>query len=76
MGDGFWVFGYGSLIWHPGFAFDDRRIALLRGWRRAFCMTSIVYRGTPQAPGLVLALDRDPDGEDTAPEPGSIQPGA
>ena len=62
MGDGFWVFGYGSLIWHPGFAFDDRRIALLRGWRRAFCMTSIVYRGTPQAPGLVLALDRDPDG--------------
>jgi len=56
----FWVFAYGSLIWHPGFAFDERRPALLRDWRRAFCMTSIVYRGTPEAPGLVLALDRAP----------------
>lgn len=59
---GFWVFGYGSLIWHPGFAFADKRRATLRGWRRAFCMTSIVYRGTPEAPGLVLALDADPEG--------------
>jgi cation transport protein ChaC len=58
-GDGFWVFGYGSLIWQPGFDFVDRRIATLRGYRRAFCMSSIVYRGTPEAPGLVLALDRD-----------------
>lgn len=62
MTDGFWVFGYGSLIWHPGFAFDDKRVAVLHGWRRAFCMTSIVYRGTPEAPGLVLALDRDEAG--------------
>ena len=62
MQGGFWVFGYGSLIWHPGFAFADRRLATLRGWRRAFCMTSIVYRGTPEAPGLVLALDADPEG--------------
>jgi cation transport protein ChaC len=58
----FWVFGYGSLIWHPGFDFDDRRLAVLRGWRRAFCMTSIMYRGTPEAPGLVLALDADASG--------------
>jgi cation transport protein ChaC len=58
VGGGFWVFGYGSLIWQPGFDFADRRVATLRGWRRAFCMTSIVYRGTPEAPGLVLALDR------------------
>ena len=62
MGDGFWVFGYGSLIWHPGFDFDDKRPAVLHGWRRAFCMTSIMYRGTPEAPGLVLALDRDAGG--------------
>ena len=62
MQGGFWVFGYGSLIWHPGFAFADKRLATLRGWRRAFCMTSIVYRGTPEAPGLVLALDADPEG--------------
>ena len=55
---GFWVFGYGSLIWQPGFDFADRRVATLKGYRRAFCMSSIVYRGTPEAPGLVLALDR------------------
>lgn len=57
-----WVFGYGSLIWHPGFAFDDKRVAVLAGYRRAFCMTSIHYRGTPDRPGLVLALDADPAG--------------
>ena len=62
MADGFWVFGYGSLVWHPGFAFDDKRVAVLHGWRRAFCMSSIMYRGTPEAPGLVLALDRDAGG--------------
>jgi cation transport protein ChaC len=60
--DDFWVFGYGSLIWHPGFDFVDKRLAVLHGYRRAFCMTSIKYRGTPDAPGLVLALDRDPGG--------------
>ena len=53
-----WVFGYGSLVWAPGFAFAERRLATLQGYRRAFCMTSIHYRGTPEAPGLVLALDR------------------
>jgi len=60
---GFWVFGYGSLLWRPGFDYRESRLARLRGWRRAFCMTSIHYRGTPQAPGLVLALDRDPQAE-------------
>ena len=53
-----WVFGYGSLIWQPGFGFAEKRRATLEGYRRAFCMTSIHYRGTPEAPGLVLALDR------------------
>jgi cation transport protein ChaC len=62
LDDGLWVFGYGSLIWQPGFDFDDKQSAVLRGFRRAFCMTSIVYRGTPEAPGLVLSLDADPDG--------------
>jgi cation transport protein ChaC len=55
---GLWVFGYGSLIWQPGFDFAERRLATLAGYRRAFCMASIRYRGTPEAPGLVLALDR------------------
>ncbi len=56
--EGFWVFGYGSLIWRPGFDFAERRRARLDGFRRAFCLRSIRYRGTPEAPGLVLALDR------------------
>lgn len=53
-----WVFGYGSLIWDPGFPVAERRIARLTGWHRSFCMRSIHHRGTPDAPGLVLALDR------------------
>lgn len=55
--DRLWVFGYGSLIWDPGFAHEERVIARLDGWRRSFCMWSIHHRGTPEAPGLVLALD-------------------
>ena len=58
MGAQLWVFGYGSLIWDPGFPVAERRIARLDGWHRSFCMRSIHHRGTPQAPGLVLALDR------------------
>ena len=57
MRDGLWIFGYGSLIWSPGFAVAERRIARLDGWHRSFCMSSIHYRGTPEQPGLVLALD-------------------
>jgi len=52
-----WVFGYGSLIWNPGFPVAERHIARLTGYRRSFCMRSIHYRGTSDAPGLVLALD-------------------
>lgn len=54
---GFWVFTYGSLMWNPGFLFEDHVLARLDGYARAFCMASIVYRGTPEDPGLVLALD-------------------
>lgn len=53
-----WVFGYGSLIWNPEFPVAERAVARLDGWRRSFCMWSIHHRGTQQAPGLVLALDR------------------
>lgn len=52
-----WVFGYGSLVWNPGFAWSDRSIARLAGFHRSFCMRSIHHRGTPEHPGLVLALD-------------------
>ena len=52
-----WVFGYGSLVWNPGFAWSSRQIARLDGFRRSFCMLSIHHRGTEAQPGLVLALD-------------------
>lgn len=58
MHDTLWVFGYGSLIWDPGFPVAERRVARLDGWHRSFCMRSIHHRGTVQNPGLVLALDR------------------
>jgi cation transport protein ChaC len=55
-----WVFGYGSLIWNPGFPLAERHIAVVQDWHRSFCMRSIHHRGTPQAMGLVLALDHVP----------------
>lgn len=51
-----WVFGYGSLMWRPGFTFMDRRPAVHHGRRRAFCIHSVHHRGTPRRPGLVLGL--------------------
>jgi len=54
--DGKWVFGYGSLMWRPGFAFIERRPATLHGRRRAFCIYSVHHRGTYDRPGLVLGL--------------------
>jgi glutathione-specific gamma-glutamylcyclotransferase len=53
-----WVFGYGSLIWDPGFAFDASHLAQVHGYHRTFCIRSTRYRGTPEAPGVVLGLDR------------------
>lgn len=60
MDGSLWVFGYGSLIWDPGFPVAERRIGRVTGWHRSFCMRSIHHRGTVEAPGLVLALDIAP----------------
>lgn len=55
--DEMWVFGYGSLLWNPGFPFVEQVVARLDGYHRSFCMWSIHHRGTEAEPGLVLALD-------------------
>ena len=54
-----WVFAYGSLIWNPGFAVVEDRLVLVRGWHRSFCLGWVeLYRGTPEKPGIMLAMDR------------------
>jgi cation transport protein ChaC len=69
-----WVFGYASLIWNPGFPAAEQVLARADGYARSFCMRSIHHRGTPEAPGLVLALDVAPgqscDGVALRVEPG------
>ncbi|WP_170423156.1 gamma-glutamylcyclotransferase [Ruegeria arenilitoris] len=56
-----WVFGYGSLLWNPGFPVARSEHATLHGYARSFCMSSIHHRGTEDHPGLVLALDEQVD---------------
>ena len=53
-----WVFGYGSLIWNPAFRFVERRTALVYGYHRQFCLWARAGRGSPERPGLMLAMER------------------
>jgi glutathione-specific gamma-glutamylcyclotransferase len=53
-----WVFAYGSLIWDPGFEYEERHRVTIHGYHRAFCIRSVRYRGTAADPGVVLGLDR------------------
>ena len=52
----FWVFGYASLIWNPGFDFKEAAPAHLFGYHRDLCVYSFHYRGSRDAPGLVCGL--------------------
>jgi glutathione-specific gamma-glutamylcyclotransferase len=56
--DTLWLFAYGSLIWKPDFTALDHRRGFAYGWHRSFCMELKSWRGTPEQPGLMLALDR------------------
>ena len=57
--DDFWVFADGSLIWNPGFSFTEARPARAHGWHRKFCLGWMTrFRGSPDHPGLMMALDR------------------
>jgi len=57
-GAGWWVFAYSSLLWNALFPFAESRPARVRGFHRRFCLWSLASRGRPDAPGLVLGLDR------------------
>jgi glutathione-specific gamma-glutamylcyclotransferase len=52
-----WIFAYGSLIWKPTFSIVAQRRGTIHGWHRSFCLELTRWRGTPQLPGLMLALD-------------------
>ncbi len=53
-----WLFAYGSLIWKPVFESVEHRRATVHGWHRSFCMEMTRWRGSPQQPGLMMALQR------------------
>jgi cation transport protein ChaC len=53
-----WVFGYGSLMWSPGFSYKDKALGRVHGYHRALCILSTRYRGTKRKPGLVMGLCR------------------
>ena len=57
-----WVFGYGSLLWKPGFDVAESVIGRLPGYARSFCMRSIHHRGTVEKPGVGIGARRD-DGQ-------------
>jgi cation transport regulator ChaC len=55
-----WVFGYGSLVWNPGFAHDARLVGFVRDYRRVFYQGSTDHRGTPEFPGRTVTLEHQP----------------
>lgn len=52
-----WVFGYGSLVWNPGFDFDEKILGYIKGYRRVFDLACIDHRGTPEHPARTCTLE-------------------
>lgn len=65
-GEEAWVFAYGSLMWNPAIEFAEASPCRVEGWRRSFCFWTPLGRGTPELPGLMLALERGGDCEGIA----------
>lgn len=57
-GEEAWVFAYGSLMWNPAFEYAEVQSGRIEGWRRSFCFWTPMGRGTPELPGLMLALEQ------------------
>jgi cation transport protein ChaC len=57
-GEDVWLFGYGSLMWNPAIEFAEQRGGSVHGWHRRFCLWLHGGRGSPESPGLMLALER------------------
>lgn len=57
VGQDLWIFAFGSLMWDPGFFFEEVRVARLERFARRFCLDMVFGRGSPQNPGLMAALD-------------------
>jgi len=57
-GEDAWLFGYGSLMWNPAIDFAEQRVATIYGFHRSYCLWLHSGRGSPEHPGLMLALDR------------------
>jgi len=57
-GEDAWIFAYGSLMWNPVIDFAEASPCRVEGWRRSFCFWVPLGRGTPELPGIMLALER------------------
>src|SRR2546421_477419 len=55
-GGDLWIFGYGSLMWSPGFGYQERWLGRVHGFHRALCILPTRHPGNPRPPGLVMGL--------------------